>query len=136
MFEDKDGGIHHAIAMGLLAGNKERAFDEQIVWALRGSGRIDDALWGRLTSGDLYEQWKTLYGGSLRGQAAVRDAGQFLPAAFGRYHSPGVVGRGNLLAGDDAGPLRPGLAPEDQLGLTLLRRGRGGGTIVGCVEGA
>jgi len=42
--EGEDRVIHHAIAMGLMADNKERAFDEQIIWAVRDSGRIDDGL--------------------------------------------------------------------------------------------
>ncbi len=113
--ENNEGAIHHAIAMGLVAEDKERAFDEQIIWALRDSGRIDDGIWRDLTSGDLYDQWQALYGGTLGGEATVPDTGQFLPAAFARYHSPGVVGRRNLLAGDQSNPLRPGLAEADRL---------------------
>ena len=51
--------------MGLMADNKERAFDEQIIWALRDSGRIDDGLWRQPTGGDRDAGWQALYSGSL-----------------------------------------------------------------------
>ena len=64
-FMDEDGVIHHAIAMGLTADNKERTFDEQIIWALRDSGRIDDGLRRQLTGGVRDAGWQALYSGSL-----------------------------------------------------------------------
>jgi len=64
-FMDEDGLIHHAIAMGLMADNKERTFDEQIIWALRDSGRIDDGLRRQLTGGVRDAGWQALYSGSL-----------------------------------------------------------------------
>ena len=118
-FIDEDGGVQHAIAMGLMADNKERAFDEQIIWAIRESGRIDDGLWRQLTTGDLNDQWQALYFGSLQAEGGPQrpDRERVVAAAFGRYHSPGFVGRSNLLAGDQANPLRPDLAQEDRLDL-------------------
>ena len=100
--------------MGLMADNKERAFDEQIIWALRDSGRIDDGLWRQPTGGVRDAGWQALYSGPLRREAAVPDRERVLAVAISRYHSPGIAGWDNLLAGDQAVPLRPGLAEEDR----------------------